>query len=252
MSNLLLTEVVEGNVYTDYDNLAAVQFCTPTILGCNACINASVVDRYVVLGISLNTPLGLVSKSFKVTNNISFNWQPFSRFKLEVSVSNFSEAGNVFSFDAGGKVLVNIPFIGWKSIGYSHHFNIPAALAINEKDLDDNQFSTLLSLHAAVANTGECKDCKEDTKAGFLKGDIYTNYLKGQEPGFFPTIPVASCIVCIPTIVTSCASLSQHAPQATIAQQAPHPANALDAPTIFWTCRFPTEVWCGNPPLITK
>ena len=194
MSNLL-TEVEEGKLYSGYDTLAAIQFCTPSVLGCSACIGASVVDGYVSLNVSVNTPFGNVSKTFKITNNISFTWQPFSRFKVTITVTNFSSQGNNFNFDAGIQVCIQVPFVGWKCASYSHHFSIPTLVAGDaQKELDDYQVAALLSAHAH--DTG-CKDCGDDSKSKFLQGDIYSGYLNQQAgaQGSFPTLPVISCVV---------------------------------------------------------
>lgn len=143
----VLTEVKDGQVYTGYDNLTAVQFCTPSYLGCSACLAASVIDGYVALIISVNTPFGGVSKTFKITQGGSFTWQPFSKFKVVISINNFSEQGGTFSFDAGVQVCVDVPFLGWKCVSYSYHFSIPTLHALKATDeLSDNEFSGRLAL----------------------------------------------------------------------------------------------------------
>jgi hypothetical protein len=123
MSELLLAK--DGQVYTGYDNLAGPQFCTPIYLGCSACIGASVVGGSVVLTVSVSTPFGNVNKSFKIGSGGSFTWQPFSKFKVVISINNFNEQGGSFSFDAGIQVCIDVPFFGWKCVGYSYHFSIP-------------------------------------------------------------------------------------------------------------------------------
>jgi hypothetical protein len=192
MSNF--ENVENGALIEGYDSLAAVKWCTPTFLGCGACIAASAVSGQVTITIELKTPFGNVSKSFRFNANVSFTWQPFSRFKVTVSVSNFNEANGSLSFDLGVNPCVDVPFLGWKCFNYSHHFNVPLVLHGIENQIDDSQFSSALALHGAVLADGG-----GDAHAGtsLLHGDIYSNYLKGQSnAGAFPTlscIPTAQC-----------------------------------------------------------
>jgi hypothetical protein len=204
MSNF--ENVENGALIEGYDSLAAVKWCTPTFLGCGACIAASAVSGQVTITIELKTPFGNVSKSFRFNANVSFTWQPFSRFKVTVSVSNFNEANGSLSFDLGVNPCVDVPFLGWKCFNYSHHFNVPLVLHGIENQIDDSQFSSALALHGAVLADGG-----GDAHAGtsLLHGDIYSNYLKGQSnAGAFPTLSCIPTLTCIPTTV-SCIPTAQ-------------------------------------------
>ncbi|MDN3581717.1 hypothetical protein [Mucilaginibacter flavus] len=153
----VLTEVKDGQVYTGFDTSTAAQYCTPSYLGCSACLGASVIDGYVALTISVNTPFGGVTKTFKITQGGTFTWQPYSKFKVVVSINNFSEQGGTFSFDAGIQVCIDVPFLGWKCVGYSHHFSIPtlhALAATNE--LSDVDFSGQLALLLLLEQNNKC------------------------------------------------------------------------------------------------
>ncbi len=200
MSNLL-TEVEEGELYAGYDSISGAHFCTPTFMGCSACAYPNVVDGYAALVVSFNSPVGSFSKTFKLTNNVNFDWEPFSRFKLQITVTNFSKSGNITSFDAGFKIGINVPVLGWKYASYQNHFFIRGLVA-NASDIDDNQFSSMLALHASFDN-----ESKGDPKSKFLQGDIYSNYLNDQAG--FPTIPVVSCVVTCTGVPFICAAQQQ-------------------------------------------
>ena len=201
-----LANVEEGAVYEGYDNLFASEWCTPSFLGCSVCVAASAVKGQVTLTIGLKTPFGNVSKSFSFNTNVSYTWQPFSRFKITVSITNFNEAGGVFSFDLGLNPCIDVPFVGWKCFNYSHHFSVPLALNGIENNIDDTQFASIIALHAGNAFDSSC-GC-DDKGSSLLQGDIYNNFLRSQGAAGFPTIPITQClpiptVQCIPTI-TSC------------------------------------------------
>lgn len=153
-------KVENGAVYNEFDYATAAQWCTPSVLGCSACIGASAQGGIVTLTITFNTPFGNWTKSFQFDTNTSFTWQPIPRVKLVIAIANLTEANNTVSFDLSGQICVDVPFIGWKCVGLSHHFDIPlpfAADALQASKLDDNQFAALLALHASGAmNSCNC------------------------------------------------------------------------------------------------
>jgi len=205
-----ISNVENGAVYEGYDYLSASEWCTPSFLGCSMCVAASAVKGQVTVTLGLKTPFGNVSKSFSFNSNVSYTWQPFSKFKITVSITNFNEAGGVFSFDLGLNPCVDVPFLGWKCFNYSHTFSVPLLLHGIQNEIDDSQFSSILALHAGGAFKEQCQ-CDDHSNSGstLLQGDIYSNYLKNQGAGAgFPTIPITKClpiptVQCIPTI-TSC------------------------------------------------
>jgi hypothetical protein len=167
-----LPEIQENQVITGFDAIAPVQFCTPSFLGCRVCIGANIVGGFVTLSISANTPFGGVSKSFKITNNISFTWNPFGLFKVEIKVTNFKKTSGKISFTISVKVCIKVPIFGWKCASYSHTFSIPTSLSSAqqaifsapsaEDDSDDApeaqgaDYGTLLLLHALLEEKGGC------------------------------------------------------------------------------------------------
>ena len=200
-----ISNVENDAVYEGYDSVTAAEWCTPSFLGCSVCVGASAVKGQVSVSIGLKTPFGNVSKTFSFNANVSYTWQPFSKFKITVSITNFNEADGVFSFDLGLNPCVDVPFMGWKCYNYSHHFVVPVVLAGIHNNIDDSQFASMLALHAGGALKDPCH-CDDHTASSMFHGDIYNAYLKGNTN--VPTIPVAQCIPiptreCIPTI-TSC------------------------------------------------
>lgn len=192
-----IATVENDAVYEGYDNSTAVQWYSPTFLGCSVCVGASAVKGLVTITLGLNTPFGNVSKNFSFNSNVNYSWQPFSKFKISVSITNFNEAGGVFSFDLGLNPCIDIPFLGWKCTNFSHHFNVPLVLAGIHNDIDDSQFASVMAFH-----TGN--GFNDAGGSSLLQGDIYSSYLNSQAG--VPTLPVASCIPtrqCVPTI-TSC------------------------------------------------
>jgi hypothetical protein len=146
-----LTVVNNGEVYNGYDTAADVQYCTPTYLKCNACITATAnADKSVTITISFNTPLGSISKSFVIKNNTSFTWQPYSRFKIELKIGNFSDDGKTFSFDLTATVCIQV--LVWSCKSFTHHFS-KSSVAISD-NLDDYQFATLLAVHGLLNENG--------------------------------------------------------------------------------------------------
>ncbi|RZJ53726.1 MAG: hypothetical protein EOO44_07530 [Flavobacterium sp.] len=224
-----ISNVEDGAVYQGYDSLAASEWCTPSFLGCSACISASAVKGQVTITIGLKTPFGNVNKSFSFNTNTSFTWQPFSKFKITVSITNFNEASGVFSFDLGLNPCIDVPFLGWKCFNYSHTFTVPLLLAGIENEIDDSQFVSLLTLHASGSLNEPCH-CDDTASSPLLKGDIYNNYLNSQAG--FPTIPITQClpiptVQCVPTITSCVTGISPIC----AAQQGAN-ANAATLPTI--------------------
>ena len=204
-----LVNVENGALIEGYDNLAAVQWCTPSFLGCNACVSVSAVKGQVTITIGLNTPFGNVSKSFNFNANVSFTWQPISKFKITVNITNFNEVNGVFSFDLGLNPCVDVPFLGWKCFSYSHHFVVPTVLNGIQNDIDDSHFSSILALHAGGALNNSCTDCGDKSSSNLLQGDIYSNYLSNQSHvGAFPTLSCVPTLQCIPTTI-SCIPTAQ-------------------------------------------
>ena len=152
-------KVKEGAVYTEYDYADAAQWCTPSVMGVSACIGASAEGGIVTLNITLKSPFGNWTKSFQIDTNTSFTWQPVSRVKIVISITNLNDSGGTVSFDLGGQVCVDVPFFGWKCVGLSHHFSIPlpfAADALKANSLDENQFAAILALHASESSGNSC------------------------------------------------------------------------------------------------
>jgi hypothetical protein len=167
-ATLNLADTVNEQVYTDYDTFGIVEICTPSILGAKACIGANVVSNYVALTISARTPFGSVSKTFKITKNINFTWQPFGLFKLEVSITNFAKTGGTISFKISVKVCVKVPFLGWKCISYSRVISIPAsfhetnaALFSADENANLDQYATAYLLYAMADKEQSHCDCED-------------------------------------------------------------------------------------------
>lgn len=162
MSKVL--EIKEGQTIVEFDSFAASQWCTPSVLGCSACFSASQSGGSVILTISLNTPFGNWSKSFSFKNNVCFSFQPVPKVKVEVCISNFKADANQICFTLGGKVCLNVPFLGWKCTpNLSHQFCIPlphmATHALVENDtIDDATFTNVLLLSQQL-NGGKADGC---------------------------------------------------------------------------------------------
>lgn len=194
-----IATVENDAVYEGYDNSTAIQWCSPTFLGCSVCVGASAVKGLVTITLGLNTPFGNVSKNFSFNSNVNYTWQPFSKFKISVSITNFNEAGGVFSFDLGLNPCIDIPYLGWKCTNFSHHFNVPLVLAGIHNDIDDSQFASVMAFH-----TGN--GFNDAGGSSLLQGDIYNNYLKEGNMNIFtlpPVCPPTVGISCIPTLTCS-------------------------------------------------
>jgi hypothetical protein len=174
-----LPEIQENQVITGFDSLAPAQFCTPSFLGCRLCIGANVVSGGVALSVSANTPFGSVSKSFKISGNISFTWNPFGLFKVEFKVSNWRKTSSSIRFTISVKVCIKVPILGWKCKSFSNTFSIPIAFSSAQQALfaapsgtgdDDDDadidaqgadYKTLLLMHALLEEKGGC-NCEKN------------------------------------------------------------------------------------------
>ncbi|HYC27969.1 MAG TPA: hypothetical protein VEB42_04120 [Chitinophagaceae bacterium] len=148
------SNVVENNkTYTGYDLLAGVQWCTPGILECSACISATAnPDKSVTLAISLNTPFGSPSKSFTVANNTTFSWS-YSKLELRVTISNFTDNGQSLNFDVTLGLCVHL--FGTHCASYTHSFSIPENNLLADENISDEKFAALLAIHA-LSNVKSC------------------------------------------------------------------------------------------------
>jgi hypothetical protein len=158
MSTLL--EAQDGHVYTGYDNLQAIQFCTPVYLSCKACITASVVNNYLQLVIVVYTPFGNVDKAFKITQGGTFTWEPFSSFKLDVSITNFDSSGDKYRFDAGFNICLKVPYFGWKCAGTSNRFDVPKNIMLKSApELSEADFTNQLILQLLLEKESKACNC---------------------------------------------------------------------------------------------
>lgn len=217
-----IATVENGAVYEGYDYSTAAEWCSPSFLGCSVCVGASAVKGLVTISMSLKTPFGNVSKSFSFNSDVSYTWQPFGKFKITISITNFNEADGVFSFDLGVNPCIDIPILGWKCFMYNHHFNVPLLLTGIQNDIDDSQFASVLAFHSG-------NGFNDASGSSLLQGDIYNNYLNSQAG--IPTLPVASCIPtrqCVPTI-TSCVTGIPYICNSALGADT---ANAANIPTV--------------------
>ncbi len=172
-----------GAVITTFD-AAAIEWCSPSFLGCKICASATADKGNVTLTLSLKTPFGNISKSFSFSTNISYTWKPFSKLKLTIDIANLTEDGGVVSFDLGLKPCVDVPIWGWKCYSFHHHFVIPIPVKAEELD---QKFSDYLMV---MSNSGGQAGSSPATS--LLQGDIYNQH--ANTSGGFPTVPVVSCV----------------------------------------------------------
>jgi hypothetical protein len=160
-----IIEIKEGQIIEGYDNYAAVEWCTPSVAGCSACISVTTSgNSTITLTITLKTPFGNYSKSFTVSNNICFTFQPVSKAKIELCVSNFKPEAKQICFTVGGKVCLEVPFFGWKCTPqFSHQFCVPLPGhsihdKLETKAFDDAQLTSLIVLNHSLqtVNEGSC------------------------------------------------------------------------------------------------
>lgn len=159
-----LAEAANNQVYTGFDSMATIQFCTPAFVGCKVCIGANTVGSSVTLSLSVSTPFGSYTKAFKINSNVCFTYQPVSLFKVDICVKNFKKIGHTFSFDVSAKGCLKVPIFGWKCYSYSYHFSVPtpfseshASLLSDGEDINEKDYGTYLALYAlATQEQAEC------------------------------------------------------------------------------------------------
>ena len=151
--------VKEGQIVTDYDISASAEWCTPSILGCKACISVSADGKNsVLITIKLQSPVGSWSKTFKVSDNICFSFQPVGVAKIDVCISKFKVDKTEICFTFGGKVCFKVPFLGWKCTPeLGHEFCIPLPGSemhglLSGKSLKEENLGMLLLLNNALQN----------------------------------------------------------------------------------------------------
>lgn len=115
---------------------------------------------YIAMKLTANTPIGSYSKTFKVTKDIDFTWQPISRFKLEVQVNDFQEYPEDISFEFAGKIGVKLPFLGWKYLSVTHHFSVPKDNEILENP--EPELAGVLALNSADTTPKGCEALREN------------------------------------------------------------------------------------------
>lgn len=161
-----LAEVVNDQVYTDYDSLATIQFCTPSFVGCKVCVSVNSQSNYIALTLQGITPFGSYSKVFNINNNVCFTWQPLGLFKVEVCIKQFQKIGKTFSFSISLKGCLKVPIWGWKCLSYSKSLSVPAPFnethagffGSDTDEIDEKDFGTFLALYALAADN-EKADC---------------------------------------------------------------------------------------------
>lgn len=156
--------VQEGQIVTSYEKFDAISWCTPSVLGCKACISASASGNAVSLTVSLQTPFGNWSQTFSINANRCFTFQPASKVKIELCIGDFSTQPKQICFTLSAKVCVHLPIIGWKcspSVGHQFCVPLPGHGVHALLDLgDDTQFATLLLLNdTAERSSGKTCNC---------------------------------------------------------------------------------------------
>lgn len=150
--------VQEGQVVTSYEKFDAISWCTPSVLGCKACISATASGGTVSLTVSLQTPLGNWSQTFSINANRCFTFQPVSKVKIDLCIGDFSVQAKQICFTLSAKVCFDAPFIGWKCTPQvGHQFCVPlpghGAHALLSSG-DDLHLATLLLLNESAEKAG--------------------------------------------------------------------------------------------------
>lgn len=150
MSTTTLSEnLVQNEAFIEgYDFANTVEWCSPSFKKCKICMGASANQGEVTLTVSLKTPIKNFTKHFTFNSNVSFTWQPNSRFKVTLKISDLTINDYEASFDVSAKISVKVPVFGWKSKTFTHHFDVPVFSAEQNKALDtidDTAFAYLLA-----------------------------------------------------------------------------------------------------------
>lgn len=161
-----LPEMKENQVISGFDRFAASQYCTPSFFGCKICIGATASNGVIALSIQASTPLGTFDKTFKVSGNVNFGWNPIFMFKVNIKITNFRKSGNFIKFDASVKGCVKVPVFDDKCASFSHSFAIPAVSLPAQKALSngskaetensERDYNTLLLFHALMDEKNGC------------------------------------------------------------------------------------------------
>lgn len=157
--------VQNNSVYSDYESaLPAVNWCTPSFMGFNICVNASASGGVVTLQLTLNTPFGSYSKTFNFNSNVCFEWGLPIRLgpSVKVCVTNLSTSPNV-SFTLSLELCITLPIIGKKCVKWSHDFRLPFAaqhqLGAANVSAEDMSTLFLLMAHNAGDDAGSQCNC---------------------------------------------------------------------------------------------
>ncbi|CAM1344357.1 hypothetical protein [Tenacibaculum amylolyticum] len=150
MSTTTLSEnLVQNEAFIEgYDFANAAEWCSPSFLKCKICMGASATRGKVTLTASFKTPIKNFTKRFTFDSNVSFTWQPISRFKVTLKISNLTINDHEVSFDVSAKISVKVPVFGWKSKTFKHHFDVPVFNFEQDKaldNIDDAAFTYLLA-----------------------------------------------------------------------------------------------------------
>ncbi|PKH52684.1 hypothetical protein CXF68_19185 [Tenacibaculum sp. Bg11-29] len=148
MSTILQKELVQnGELIQGYDTVHAAEWCSPSFLKSKVCTRASAEHGEVTLEASLKTPFGSYTKSFTFDSNVSFIWQPFSKLKVTFTITNLSIDDDQVSFDISAKISIKVPFLGWKSKTFTHHFEFGTLLHSEVlNSIDEATFASLLAI----------------------------------------------------------------------------------------------------------
>jgi hypothetical protein len=152
------------DLVTGYDSVAATSWCTPKLLGCNACISANAQGGEVTISISLNTPLGAYTKAFSFNSNVCFTWNPISSVSVPICISNLSVKSTEICFSLSIKICVSTWIKNFCTSDYSTDFCVPLpGNALHEKlasgEINEEQFVHILLLSHHIKDEGEC-NCK--------------------------------------------------------------------------------------------
>lgn len=152
-----LTTIKAGTVVKGYDTFTNPGFCSPTFFKCNVCLTPVVTSGKLGLKIAFNTPFGSYDKTFSITGDQSFTWNPIDRLSVTLTIKNFSQTGSAISFDVSATPCITIPFVGKKCLTVGHHFSVNTATGQNLIDeMDDQHFMNLMLIHSSINDTENC------------------------------------------------------------------------------------------------